>query len=91
MNNPFSGGFLDRLKGKGTGTDKIDESKLRSLASQVKKSDFEDEAKLRQIIKTLAAMSGKQLTSEKEDKIIEMFYNQEINIHDMSSLTKLLK
>ncbi|MFD2371786.1 stage VI sporulation protein F [Brevibacillus sp. GCM10020057] len=89
MSNPFSGGFLDRLKGKGMG--KIDEAKLRSLASQVKKSDFEDEEKLRQIIKTLATLSGKQLTTEKEDKIVEMFYNQEINIHDMSSLTKLLK
>ncbi|MDF2681384.1 MAG: hypothetical protein K0R47_2574 [Brevibacillus sp.] len=88
MGNPFSGGFLDRFKGKGTN---IDESKLRSLASQMKKSDFEDEEKLRQIIKTLATLSGKQLTAEKEDKIIEMFYNQEINIHDMSSLTKLLK
>lgn len=89
MSNPFSGGFLDRLKGKGT--EKIDEAKLRSLASQVKKSDFEDEEKLRQIIKTLATLTGKQLTAEKEDKIIEMFYNQEINIHDMSTLTKLLK
>ncbi|KQL49281.1 stage VI sporulation protein F [Brevibacillus choshinensis] len=88
MSNPFSGGFLDRFKGKGAN---IDESKLRSLASQMKKSDFEDEEKLRQIIKTLATLSGKQLTAEKEDKIIEMFYNQEINIHDMSSLTKLLK
>ncbi|QRG69895.1 stage VI sporulation protein F [Brevibacillus choshinensis] len=88
MNNPFSGGFLDRLKGKGTN---IDEAKLRSLAGQVKKSDFEDEEKLRQIIKTLATLSGKQLTAEKEDKIVEMFYNQEINIHDMSSLKKLLK
>ncbi len=88
MSNPFSGGFLDRLKGKGTN---IDEAKLRSLAGQVKKSDFEDEEKLRQIIKTLATLSGKQLTAEKEDKIVEMFYNQEINIHDMSSLTKLLK
>ncbi|WNC17241.1 stage VI sporulation protein F [Brevibacillus brevis] len=89
MSNPFSGGFLDRLKGKGT--EKIDESKLRSLASQVKKSDFEDEEKLRQIIKTLATLAGKQLTVEKEDKIVEMFYNQEINIHDMASISKLLK
>ena len=81
--------FLKKLQGKAS--EQVDEAKLRSLAGQVKRSDFEDEAKLRQIIKTLASLSGKQLTAEKEDKIIEMFRNQEINLHDMSSLTKLLK
>ncbi|MGN7468927.1 stage VI sporulation protein F [Brevibacillus sp. SAFN-007a] len=89
MNNNLSKRFLERLQGKAA--EKVDEGKLRSLASQVKKSDFEDEAKLRQILQTLAAMSGKKLNAEKEDKIIEMFRNKEINLNDMSSLSKLLK
>ena len=88
MNNNLSKRFLERLQGKG---EKVDEGKLRSLASQMKRSDFEDEAKLRQILQTLATMSGKQLNPEKEDKIIEMFRNKEINLNDMSSLSKLLK
>ncbi|TGU59077.1 hypothetical protein EN829_068335, partial [Mesorhizobium sp. M00.F.Ca.ET.186.01.1.1] len=77
MNNNLSKRFLERLQGKGS--EKVDEGKLRSLASQMKRSDFEDEAKLRQILQTLATMSGKQLNPEKEDKIIEMFRNKEIN------------
>lgn len=81
--------FLKKLQGKAS--EQVDEDKLRSLAGQVKRSDFEDEEKLRQIIQSLAALSGKKLTTEKEDKIIEMFRNQEISLHDMSSLTKLLK
>ncbi|GEB32704.1 MULTISPECIES: stage VI sporulation protein F [Brevibacillus] len=89
MNNNLSKRFLERLQGKGS--EKVDEGKLRSLASQMKRSDFEDEAKLRQILQTLATMSGKQLNPEKEDKIIEMFRNKEINLNDMSSLSKLLK
>ncbi|MED1724198.1 stage VI sporulation protein F [Brevibacillus parabrevis] len=89
MNNNLSKRFLERLQGKSS--EKVDEGKLRSLASQMKRSDFEDEAKLRQILQTLATMSGKQLNPEKEDKIIEMFRNKEINLNDMSSLSKLLK
>lgn len=89
MMNNMSRRIFEHLQGKAT--ENVDEGKLRSLANQVKRSDFEDEAKLRQIIKSLAVLSGKQLTPEKEDKVIEMFRNQEINLNDMSSLTKLLK
>lgn len=89
MNNNFSRRFMERLQGKAV--DKMDEVKLRSLASQMKRSDFEDEAKLRQIIQTLATLSGKQLTAEREEKIIQMFRDKEINLNDMSSISKLLK
>jgi cell envelope opacity-associated protein A len=89
MNNHFSRRFMESLQGKAA--EKVDESQLRSLASQVKKSDFEDDDKLRQVIQSLAAMSGKTLTPEKEDKIIQMFRDKEINLSDLSSLTKLLK
>lgn len=89
MNNNLSRRFLERLQGKAI--DKVDDGKLRSLASQVSRSDFEDEEKLRKIIQSLAAITGKQITPEREDKIMEMFRNQEINLNDMSSLSKLLK
>lgn len=89
MNNQFSRRFMDSLKSKAV--EHVDENKLRSLASTVKKSDFEDETKLRQMIQTLATMSGKKLSAEKEDKIIQMFRDKEINLQDLSSLSKLLK
>jgi cell envelope opacity-associated protein A len=89
MNDNVSRRFLERLQNKAAKT--VDESKLRLLASQVKQSDFEDEAKLRQIIRSLSALSGKTLTEERENKIIQMFRDKEINLSDVQSLTKLLK
>jgi len=89
MNNSGSRRFLDSLQGKLAG--KVDEGKLHALASQVKKSDFEDETKLRQMIQSLAALTGKQLTPDREDKIVQMFRDKEINLQDLSSLNKLLK
>ncbi|RNB84930.1 stage VI sporulation protein F [Brevibacillus panacihumi] len=89
MNNNRSRRFLDSLQGKLAG--KVDEGKLQAIASQVKKSDFEDETKLRQMIQSLATLTGKQLTPEREDKIIQMFRDKEINLQDLSSLNKLLR
>jgi cell envelope opacity-associated protein A len=89
MNNNVPRHFLERLQGKVGKT--VDENQLRTLASGVKPGDFEDEGKLRQIIRSLSALSGKTLTEEKEDKIIQMFRNKEINLTDVQSLTKLLK
>ncbi|MEJ8544884.1 stage VI sporulation protein F [Brevibacillus borstelensis] len=89
MGNSISRRFLERLQKQGS--DKVDEGKLRSLAGQFQRSDFEDEAKLRQIIRTLAAMSGKTIDEERETKIVEMFQNQEISLNDIQSLTKLLR
>lgn len=89
MNNHRSRRFLDSLQGKLAG--KVDEGKLQAMASQMKKSDFEDETKLRQMIQSLATLTGKQLTPEREDKIIQMFRDKEINLQDLSSLNKLLR
>ncbi|MFY0543043.1 stage VI sporulation protein F [Brevibacillus sp. H7] len=89
MNNNVSRRFLESLQNK-VGKS-VDENQLRSLADQVKRSDFEDETKLRQIIRSLSALSGKSLTTEREDQIIQMFRNKEISLNDLQSLTKLLK
>ncbi|EST56069.1 hypothetical protein T458_01785 [Brevibacillus panacihumi W25] len=89
MNTNRSRRFLDSLQGKLAG--KVDEGKLQAMASQMKKSDFEDETKLRQMIQSLATLTGKQLTPEREDKIIQMFRDKEINLQDLSSLNKLLR
>jgi len=89
MSNHVSRRFLERLQNKAAKT--VDESKLRLLASQVNPSDFQDETKLRQIIRSLSEISGKTLTEEREDRIIQMFRDKEINLTDVQSLTKLLK
>lgn len=89
MKNNLSRRLLENLKGKAN--ENVDEDKLRSLASQVKQSDFEDEEKLRNLIRSVAMISGKKLTPEKEEQVMQMFRDQEFNLHDLSSLTKFLK
>lgn len=89
MKDKLSRRLMESLQGQ-TGQN-VDTDKLRSLAGQVKPSDFEDEAKLRELIRSVAMISGRKLTPEKEEQVLKMFRDQEINLHDMSSLTKFLK
>lgn len=89
MSKNLSRRLLDKLKGNGSGP--VDEGKLRSIAQKVKKSDFEDETKLRQLLRTLATVSGKPLTQEKEAKIIQMFKDKEIDPNNLQSISKFLK
>ncbi|USG63528.1 stage VI sporulation protein F [Brevibacillus ruminantium] len=89
MENNMSRRFFEKLQNQAA--NQVDQGKLRSLAGQLQRSDFEDEDKLRQVIRSLAAMTGKTLDAEKEDQVVEMFRNQEIRLNDVASLTKLLR
>ncbi|NGQ94589.1 hypothetical protein G3578_05265 [Brevibacillus sp. SYP-B805] len=88
MSKSVSRLFLDKLRAKGNPN--VDEGQLRALAGQMKKSDFEDEEKVRQLLRTLAAMSGTTLSEAKEEQILKMFREKQIDIHNMQSLKKLL-
>lgn len=89
MSKNLSRRLLDKLKGNGQSP--VDEGKLRSIAQKVNKSDFEDETKLRQLLRTLATVSGKTLTQEKEAQIVQMFKNKEIDLNNLQSISKFLK
>ncbi|MGC5324542.1 stage VI sporulation protein F [Brevibacillus sp. SYSU BS000544] len=89
MNNGFQKRLLDKLKG--ASPKQIDEGKLRSIAENVNKSDFQDETKLRQLLRTLATVSGNKMTPEKEEKIIQMFREKQIDPNNLGSLRKLIK
>jgi hypothetical protein len=80
--------FLEKLRGKGN--QNVDEGQLRTLAGQMKKSDFADENKVRQLIRTLAAMSGTTVTEAKEEQILKMFREKQIDVNNLQSLKKLL-
>jgi predicted transcriptional regulator len=41
------------------------------LAKSIQGTDLKDENNLRQLIKNIASMAGKEVSKEKEDKIIE--------------------
>ncbi|QQE72771.1 stage VI sporulation protein F [Brevibacillus composti] len=81
--------FMETLQKKAS--KQVDEGKLRMLAGQFRPEDFENEEKLRQMIRSLAALSGKTLDEERENRIVDMFRSNEINLGDVQSLTKLLR
>jgi len=87
MKNNLSDRLLKSLQGKVN----VDTEKLRSLANQVKPGDFEDEEKLRSMIRSVAMISGKTLSAEKEEEIIEMLRSKELDLRDMSTFARFLK
>lgn len=86
MSKSVSRLFLEKLRGKAS----LDEKQLRDIAGQMKKSDFADEQKLRQLIRTLSAISKTPITAEKEEQILKMFRDKQIDVNDVQSLKKLL-
>ncbi len=89
MSNDMTRRLLGKMQKKLAG--KVDDGQLRMIAGQFKKSDFADEAKLRQLIRTLAAVSGTMVTEEKEERIIQMFREKQIDPGDLQSLRQWLR
>ncbi|MBO8163023.1 MAG: stage VI sporulation protein F [Brevibacillus sp.] len=85
MENNLSRRLLEKLQGK------VDEAQLRSIASGVTREDLTNEDKLRKLIKTIASVSGSAISKEKEDRIVAMIREKQINPNDLKSLSKLLK
>ncbi|UFJ42799.1 stage VI sporulation protein F [Brevibacillus humidisoli] len=85
MENNVSRRLLDKLQGK------VDEGQIRSIASGLTMQDFSDEDKLRKLIKMIAGLSGTAISQEKEDRIVGLIREKQINPNDLQSLAKLLK
>ena len=74
MNNNFSDGFFNRIEKKtNVGKDTI----LR-LAKKLKENDLKDENTLREVIQELGSLTGKEISKEKENKIIEAVQNDKV-------------
>lgn len=70
----FSDSFFNRVEKKtNVGKDTIIE-----LASKLQKSDLKNENTLREVIQELGKMTGKEVTKEKEDKIIAAVVNDKV-------------
>lgn len=57
---------------------KVDKNTIISLAEKLQQGNMKDEATLREIIGTLSKMTGKKVTKEQEDKIIEKIVNDKV-------------
>lgn len=62
----FGDNFFKRVESKTN----INKDTIISLAQKLQNSDMKDETTIREVIKEISSMTGKEVTKEKEDKIV---------------------
>ena len=62
----FGDNFFKRVESKTN----VDKNTILSLAKKIQNSNMKDEKTLREVIKEISTMTGKEVSKEKEDKII---------------------
>jgi len=70
----FSDGFFRRIENKTN----VSKDTILSLAEKIQKNDMKNENTLREIIHELSSITGKNVSKEKEDKIISAVINDKI-------------
>ena len=66
--------LFDRIEKKTN----VNKDTILSLARKLQENDFKNEDNLRDIIEEISKLTGKEVTKEKEDKIIEMVVNDKV-------------
>ncbi len=62
----FGDNFFKRVEKKTN----IDKNTIMSLASKIQDSNMKDEKTLREVVQEISKMTGKEVSKEKEDKIV---------------------
>lgn len=70
----FNDNFFKRVEKKTN----VSKNTILELASKLQQSNLKDESTLREVIQELGTMTGKPVSKEKEDKIIEAVQNDQI-------------
>ena len=70
----FSDSFFNRVKKKTN----VDKNTILDLAKKLQQNDLKDEGTLREVIQTLSKMTGKGVTKEQEEKIINSVVNDKV-------------
>jgi len=70
----FSDSFFNKIEKKTN----VNKQTILDLASKLQQSDLKNEATLREIIQELGAMTGKEVSKEKEDKIVSAVVNDQV-------------
>lgn len=70
----FTDGFFNRIQQKTN----VGKDTILSLASKLQQSDLKNESTLRDVIHELSKMTGKEVTKEKEDKIIQAVVTDQV-------------
>ena len=70
--------FKDSLFNKIEKKTNINKETIMNLANKIQKNNMKDENTLREVINDISNLTGKQVSKEKEDKIINTIMNDEI-------------
>lgn len=70
----FSDNFFDKIERKTN----VGKQTILDLANKLQQSDLKNEQTLREVIQELGQMTGKSVSKEKEDKIIEAVVNDKV-------------
>ena len=70
----FSDNFFKRVQKKTN----VGKQTILDLAAKLQKADLKNEQTLREVIQELGQMTGKDVSKEKEDKIIEAVVNDKV-------------
>ena len=70
----FSDSFFNKIEKKTS----VSKQTILDLASKLQKSDLKNETTLREIIRELGEMTGKEVSKEKEDKIVSAVVNDQV-------------
>ena len=57
---------------------KVNKDTIINLARKLQNGDFKNEDNLRSIINEISEITGKEVSKEKEDKIVEMVINDKV-------------
>ena len=70
----FSDNFFKRVEKKTN----VDKNTILDLADKLQKSNMKDDKVLKEVIQDLSKMTGREVSKEKEQKIIETILNDKI-------------
>ena len=70
----FSDNFFKKIENKTN----VDKNTILSLAGKLQAGNMKDEATLKEVIQDLSKMTGREVSKEKEQKIIETILNDKV-------------
>ena len=70
----FSDSFFNKVEKKTS----VGKDKILELATKLQQNDLKNEGTLREIIQELGTLTGKEVSKEKEDKIISAVINDQV-------------
>ncbi len=70
----FDDNFFKKVEKK----TKINKNTIIDLATKLQQGNLKDEKSIREVINTLASMTGKNVSKEKADKIVDTIVNDKV-------------